>query len=146
MSTENNEIKENITTSSTTSSTTTTSKVNNDGSTTSTVTSQQDTVTKQPININIDEKTQSKIIKVVNTIYEKFFSENKNYKILFFGLLIFLVLAAAFLSYYDYITIDSFKAIFNTFLNIFSDPSISNTAETVSQFNGSNINNILSIV
>ena len=149
MSTENNEIKENVTTSSTTSSTTTTSKVNEDGSTTSTITSQQDTVTKQPIDINIDKKTQNAINKVVNTIFEKYLSNNNTYKLLFFVLLLVLVIAAAFLSYFDFITVDTFKAIFDTFLNIFSDPTTSSTTtpEAVSQLiNIDTINSFNSLV
>lgn len=76
------------------------------------------TTEKTPIDITIDENTQS----FIKGFFEKYVSGNSTYKSLFFFVLIIVVLAAAVLSYFGYITPDTFKGILDTFLNLFSEP------------------------
>lgn len=91
--------------------------------------------TKSPVDIELSENTKKNISNTIKTVFEKYLSNNNTYKLLFFSLLVIIVLAAAFLSYFDFITVDTFKSILDTFLNIFSDPDTTQTTtQSVSQY------------
>lgn len=90
----------------------------------------KETEVKTPIDVTIDEKTQSGIIYAIKSFFNKFVSGNSTYKLVFFSVLILIVLCAAVLAYFGYITPETFKGVLDTFLNLFSEPE--NSVETVS--------------
>lgn len=95
-------------------------------------TTKEETVVKNPIDINISEDTQQSIVTTIKNFFSKYASGNSTYKLLFYSVLILVVFVSAVLSYFGVITTDSFKDILDTFLNIFSEPE--SAVESVSYF------------